>query len=361
MLVSDAHGGRGGIAQYNRDVIDALDGMAVIKEIVVLPRLIEDIGEPPPAKAHYDRGAARGRARFIRQAVVTAIRQGPFDLVFCGHINLMPVAALAKRLTGGKLVLAVHGADVWEPCGSLAARKALSAADMILSVSQFTIDRMASWHSAVRAKARVIPNTIRAERFGMGARNEALAARLGLGGKRVIMTLGRMAADERAKGFDEIIDLMPTLLAQCPQLAYLCAGDGDDRARLEAKAAALGLQGTVVFAGSIPENQKPEYYRLADAFVLASHGEGFGIVLLEAMACGIPVLGSTLDATQEALLHGELGPSANPQDSAALAAAVLLAIERPKAVPNQLGFYAFDRFQSRTETAIGQLLAAKGR
>jgi phosphatidylinositol alpha-1,6-mannosyltransferase len=260
-------------------------------------------------------------------------------------------------LTGGRLILAVHGTDVWEPVASRAAQAALRAADMILSVSQFTIDRMARWHPPVRNKGRVIPNTIRAERFGPAPRDAALAARLGLAGKRVILTLGRMAANERAKGFDEVIEAIPLMRERCPDLVYLCAGDGDDRARLAAKAAALGLGEAVVFAGGISEAQKPEIYRLADAFVLASRGEGFGIVLLEALACGIPVLGSTADATQEALLDGKLGPAVDPRDRAALADAILAVIERPRIVPDGLSHYAFDKFQSRFDAVIGDVMS----
>jgi phosphatidylinositol alpha-1,6-mannosyltransferase len=356
MLVSDAHGGRGGIAQYNRDVIAALSANDRISEIIVLPRLAEPSDYNLPPKVRYDLRATGGQLAFIRRALAAAAKAGPIDVVFCGHINLMPVAAMAKWITRGKLVLAVHGTDVWEPSASFAARVALGAADSIFSVSQFTLDKMSRWHGAAQHKGRVIPNTFRPEGYGMAPPNADLAARLGLTGKRVIMTLGRMASDERAKGFDEVIELMPALLARCPQLAYLCAGDGDDRARLEEKAAELGLSKSVIFAGAVPEEEKPDYYRLADAFVLASRGEGFGIVLLEAMACGIPVVGSTADATQEALLHGELGQSVDPKDGAALADAILAAIDRPKIVPAKLNIFGFERFSAQIGAGIAALV-----
>jgi len=356
MLVSDAHGGRGGIAQYNRDVIAALSANDQISEIVVLPRLAEPSDYSLPPKVRYDWSATGGQIAFIRRTLAAAAAAGRFDLVFCGHINLMPVAALAKWVMRGKLVLAVHGTEVWEPSASLAARLALGAADSIFSVSQFTLDKMARWHGAAKHMGKVIPNTFRPEGYGMAPPSADLAARLGLTGKRVIMTLGRMASDERAKGFDEVIELMPALLARCPLLAYLCAGDGDDRARLEEKVTRLGLSHAVIFAGAVPEQEKPDYYRLADAFILASRGEGFGIVLLEAMACGIPVVGSTADATQEALLHGELGPSVDPKDCAALADAILAAIERPKTVPTKLNKFGFERFCAQISAGISALV-----
>ena len=91
---------------------------------------------------------------------------------------------------------------------------------------------------------------------------------------------------------------------------------GSDHGRLEAKAAALHVLDRVVFSGFVPEEQKADYYRLADAYVMPSRGEGFGIAFLEALACGLPVLGSKLDGGREALLDGALGllvDPANPQ------------------------------------------------
>lgn len=355
MLASDAHGAFGGIAQYNRDAIAALSDLDQVDEIVVLPRKIIDPGFAEPPGVVYDRLAARGRLRFIWRAILAARRGGRFAVVLCGHINLLPVAALVNSMLGARLILAVHGTDVWTPPRSWLARRCMPRADMIWSVSQFTIDRMSSWRSDVQGKARVIPNTVDPARFGMGERDAGLVAGYGLGQKRVIMTLGRMAADEQAKGFDEVIALMPQLLARDPQLVYMCVGDGDDRARLQAKAAGLGVQGAVIFPGNVPEGGKADYYRLADAFVLASHGEGFGIVLLEALACGIPVIGSTADATGEALLHGELGQIVDPQNAASLAEAILAATRRSKSVPAQLAEYSFANFQRRMDDALAAL------
>ena len=77
--------------------------------------------------------------------------------------------------------------------------------------------------------------------------------------------------------------------------------------RLERKAASLGLKGNVVFAGRVSEAEKADHYRLADVFVMPGRQEGFGFVFLEAMACGIPVVASSVDGSREAVLNGELG------------------------------------------------------
>jgi glycosyltransferase involved in cell wall biosynthesis len=352
MLASDAHGGFGGIAQYNRDLIDALVSQPQVAEIVVLVRGIEDPDFAAPAKVTYDRAAAGGAFAFIQRALHQAALGGRFDLVLCGHVNLTPLAFLARWIAGARLVVSVHGTDVWTPPPRRVTGWSLRAADLILSVSAFTAERMRSWLKHPIPPVAVIPNAIAAERFGPGDKDPELVQRHGLAGKRVIMTLGRMAANERAKGFDELIELMPSLHQLCPDLVYLCAGDGDDRARLEAKARDLGCGHIVRFTGRVPEARKADYFRLADAYVHPSQMEGFGIVLLEALACGIPVVGSTLDATEEALLHGELGCAVDPYDKEALTDTILDAINQPKRVPERLSYYAHENFSARVGKAL---------
>jgi glycosyltransferase involved in cell wall biosynthesis len=103
-----------------------------------------------------------------------------------------------------------------------------------------------------------------------------------------------------------VINVMPDLLKRFPTLRYMIAGEGDDRGWLEKKASALGLSKQIIFTGRISEQGKASHYSLADAYVMPSYGEG-GIVFLEAMACGLPVVGSKVDGSREALLDGQLG------------------------------------------------------
>jgi glycosyltransferase involved in cell wall biosynthesis len=169
------------------------------------------------------------------------------------------------------------------------------------------------------------------------------------------MTFGRLAANERYKGFDRLIDAVPALRARDPAIAYLIAGDGDDRARLEAKARDLGVAEHVVFAGMVDEAEKADHYRLADVYAMPSSGEGFGFVLLEAMACGIPAIGSTADGTREAMREGLLGPVIDPDDQSVLVDAVLASLSRPRAIPEGLDYFAFPAFVQRLAAMTGRL------
>ena len=181
--------------------------------------------------------------------------------------------------------------------------------------------------------------------------------RYNLEGKTVLMTLGRLVYAERYKGFDEVLDVLPALAAVNPRLAYLIAGDGSDRRRLEKKVRALGLMDRVVFAGLVPEAEKADHYRLADAYIMASRGEGFGFVLLEAMACGIPVVASKLDGGREAVRDGQLGMLVDPGDADALKRAILETLERPAGVvPEGLAYFSFPHFEARVHGLIGQVL-----
>jgi glycosyltransferase involved in cell wall biosynthesis len=180
-------------------------------------------------------------------------------------------------------------------------------------------------------------------------RDQALEARYGLGGHPVIMTLGRLSRSERYKGVDEVMDVLLSLREKIPNLKYLIVGDGDDRARLEAKAGSLGLTQHVVFANQASETEKVAHYSLGDVFVMPSSGEGFGIVLLEAAACGLPVIGSAIDGSREALLGGALGQLVDPRNSDELEKAILgsLTANQKKLRPPGLETYFVAAFQTK--------------
>ncbi|MCX7898804.1 MAG: glycosyltransferase, partial [Methylocystis sp.] len=158
-----------------------------------------------------------------------------------------------------------------------------------------------------------------------------------------------MEAGERYKGVDEILDLTPRLAARFPDFAYLVVGGGDDRARLEEKAARLGVGAHVVFTGEVSDAAKPAHYLLADLFAMPSMGEGFGIVLIEAAACGVPVLGGALDGSREALLDGALGVLVDPRCADSLYAALESALAAPAAPRRKNGVehYSWDAFRTR--------------
>jgi glycosyltransferase involved in cell wall biosynthesis len=360
MLVSDAHGGFGGIAQYNRDAIDAISAMPSVREIVVVPRIINETTFEAPPKVRYVHEASNGQRAFLLSSARETMRGQGYDFVYCAHMNLLPVAAAASRVRSCPLVLSIYGTDAWFKPRSTWTTKALAQVSLVLSISQLTMNRLLDWSPPLRAEQAIVPNAIRAEEYTLGKKAPDLIERYGLGGRRVIMTLGRMDPDERAKGFDEIIDVMPRLARSNSDIVYLCAGDGGDRPRLEAKAIANGVGDRILFTGRIPEERKADHYRLADAYIMPSRWEGFGFVVLEALACGIPVVASTADGTREAVRNGELGLLVDPSDSEGLERAILEALSRPKAIQPGLDYFSFANFEKRLAAALGRVVPVPG-
>lgn len=355
-LVPDAFGGRGGIAKFNRDLLSALLAHPSELDVVAMPRVIVEPVGKIPHRLTFLNEAAGTKARYVSHLGRLLSLDRHFDGVICGHINLLPLAVLAARRCQCAMLLIVHGIEVWTaPRNRLKAamtRHLVRHASALVTVSAHTHRRMASWLDTDGVPAFVVPNCIDVSAFGPGPGRQDLIERYGLQDRTVLMTLARLSAAERYKGVDEVIDLLPTLAEDVPNVAYLVCGDGDDRARLEQKARALGLQDRVVFAGYIPDDEKADHYRLADAFVMPGRGEGFGIVYLEALACGVPVVASEVDASREAVLNGELGAIVNPDDATDIRRGILAALECRHEVPHRLDHFSTDRFAERWHAVV---------
>jgi glycosyltransferase involved in cell wall biosynthesis len=354
-LCTDAFGGRGGIAQFNRDFCHALTAEPLDADMTVFPRVapVEDLGNLPNGLT-YQTDAAGSKLSYAFNVIrgTFNVQRPTFDAVFCGHINLLPVAAFAAWLQNAPLWLIIHGIDAWEPPNSVLAQLSLRAVDRFVSVSQHTLDRFVDWAPLTADEGHVIPDCIDPEPYDPGPKPSELLTRYGLHGQTVLLTLSRLSSAEQYKGHDEVLEALPELLNETPDLCYLICGDGDDRPRLEAKAHRLGLGDHVLFAGYVPEEEKADHYRLADAFVMPGRGEGFGIVYLEAMACGIPVVASSADASQEAVRHGELGIVVDPDNSPELEEAILRALKNDRGVPEGLDFFSLQQFVRRWQSHL---------
>lgn len=354
-LISDAFGGKGGIAKFNRDFLSSMSAMPACGEVVVVPRLIQtDMGVLPP-RITYVSEAAKGKVRFIWSAIAQAL-DGPFDVVISGHINLAPLAFILSKFASAKSAMVIHGIDAWAPHRSGLVRASVRQFDRIISVSQVTGGRFLDWSKVDPSRIVILPNCVSLDQFTDGPRSEFLARKLGVDDMTVLLTVGRLSQQERYKGFDEVIRALPELRKTIPALKYVICGEGPDRPRLEALVEKFKVNDNVVFAGFIPEDQKADYYRIADAYVMPSSGEGFGIVFLEAMACGVPVMGSILDGGREALLDGRLGVLVNPRVEADVVDGIRRTLARTRGVPPGLDSFSNSKFRERVSSIVMNLL-----
>lgn len=345
-LLPDAYGGFGGIAQYNRDLLDALSASEPVEAIVSLTRHAPDPGYALPAKLS-EFILPGNPARYAMAAAARALRLRP-DVILCGHFNLLPVAVLLKRLIGCPVVLEAYGIEAWRR-ESRVRMWSIEQVNMVIAISRFTREQLRRWSGLAPHQIKLVPNAVHLRQYRQAAKPEYLVRRYGLEGRRVLLTIGRLPGSERYKGHDRIITLLPELIAQVPDLAYLIVGDGNDRARLEELVSATGNQDRVVFAGRIAEEEKIDHYNLADAFAMPSLSEGFGFVFLEAAACGLPVLGGSRDGSRDALVDGQLGLLVDPEEAGALLDGLARILRSDKQVPACLGPFDFPRFKTQIE------------
>jgi len=206
--------------------------------------------------------------------------------------------------------------------------RAVRGADHVITVSGALRDVAISLGADPR-RVQVIGNGIDLSKFTPVPRSEA-RTELGLPlDARVLVTVGTLV--ER-KGFHRVIEVLPGLLRRFPDLHYLIVGgsgpEGDDSARLKAQVSALGIERSVHFLGPIAPERLRVPLSAADLFVLASSYEGWANVLLEAMACGVPVVATDVGGNAQVVNEARLGAIVPFGDSPALESAIERALEQ---------------------------------
>ena len=364
----------GGIQAVNEDTLQVMaDAWPDGRHRVVLywnrtdPRPADDAGRRRvrviPCSMR-SRGLARVRFALAFAGMLLARRP---DLVVVGHVDLAPLAWLARIACGVPYVVWAHGAEVWELRRKLRVAS-LAGADRVVAVSRDTAARLAGIAPEVAERTVIIPPAVRS-RF-RPASGAAVRRRLGLeDDAQVLLTVARLRDAERYKGCDDVLRALPQVLARAPRTRYVIAGEGDDLPRLRALAGRLGVRDAVVFAGAAPDRDLPAYYNACDLFVMPSRGEGFGIVFIEALACGKPVIAGDAGGSGDAVLDGGLGRMVSPGQPDRLARVVLDHLEGRwppeltdparlrRSCVERFGFAAFDR---RVQDLVRSVAARQG-
>jgi glycosyltransferase involved in cell wall biosynthesis len=156
--------------------------------------------------------------------------------------------------------------------------------------------------------------------FSPGPRPDALARRLGVVGAPVVLYLGSL---EPRKNLGFLLEVWADVVRSRPDARLVVAGGGRLDAELRGQARRLGVEPFVLFTGHVPAAEKLDYYRLADMLVFPSTLEGFGLVVAEAMSCGLPVLVSDRGSLPELVVPAAGGLLADPTDRAAFVRGIL--------------------------------------
>ena len=245
----------------------------------------------------------------------------------CGH-----AAVLLGRWFGLPTTVTMRGTEVSLAADPARRRRivaALQGATRVFAVSD-SLRRHAGALGVDRDKVQVVGNGVDLDRF-FPVDRVAARARFGIAAEApVLATVGGLV--ER-KGFHRVIELLPRLRERHPGLRYLAVGgpgpEGDIGARLQAQARELGVADVTIFTGTLPADELRWPLSAADVFVLPTRNEGWANVLLEAMACGLPVVASDVGGNAEVVSRPELGTIVPFGDAEALFAALDGALSQP--------------------------------
>ncbi len=360
---------KGGIQAFSRHFIEALSAESPSKDVRVLVKndfpgdVPDDLFRLFNVCGHWPSPVRT--PRFALECLRYALRERP-GLIVSTHLHFGPLAQIVREITGTPYVLVAHGIDAWR-LNNRSRRNALRQADLVLAVSRYTRDWLVREAGLDSGRVRILPNTFSPEQFAIRAKSPRLLRKYGLTPQTpVILTVCRLAGGERYKGYDQIIKALPRILREVPGARYLLVGTGPDRPRIEKLIAEAGVQAAVVLAGLVPDEELVEHYNLCDVFAMPSKAEGFGIVYLEALACGKPALAGNQDGSRDALADGELGLLVDPDDTDEIAAEIILVLRREHPHPNIFQpellrrrvteLFGFEAFKFAVADRLGQFL-----
>jgi len=354
--------GIGGIQEVSRQTISALLNISARGNSSLCLLGLND----PPGTHEFSagthkvnfRGFGRSKLRFVLAALQNAMKKP--RVVLAAHPNLAPPAAWMKRLAPQtKLIVIAHGIDVWQPLPSRR-RAALLSADIVLAPSTSTVQKLTEVQGVPPEKIRKIPWPLDLDVLNLADAPEPLAPAKGFPPSPVILTVGRWAASEKYKGADDLIHALAQLRVAFPGLNLVAVGTGDDLPRLQKIAADLGVSGSIKFLTGLSKQELAACYAHADIFALPSTGEGFGLVFLEAMAFGKPIVAAAAGGSTDLVEDGVNGILVPPNDRQALTAA-LDRLLRDEPLRKSLGRrgaeivrrkYAFHHFQSQIAAVL---------
>jgi len=313
----DAFSQTGGIENFNKAFMKALSDLSRENNMNFLSVSVYDCDpdERYIAKENY-KGFSGSRIGSSLYAIKKCIE---YDQVILGHINLAIVGIIIKIIKPrAKIILIAHGIEVWEKLHFIKGAF-LRRIHKIFAVSNFTKEKLVSVNKVDPAMVEILHNTLDPyfKIPDFFEKPSYLLERYKINkNTKVILTVTRIAETETAKGYEKVIEILPDLVKVDPDIIYILAGKHDEREGLKIKKLVgnLRMQNNFILTGYIPESELSDHYLLADVFVLPSKKEGFGIVFIEALACGLTVIAGNSDGSSDALNNGEFGILVDPED-----------------------------------------------
>ena len=267
------------------------------------------------------------------------------------HPNLAPLGLLVRLIRPRcRSLVATYGIDVWSRI-CWWRRFALQKASLVTALSSYTGEKLLEVHKVPSQKIRILPPALDPD-FSQGG-EVSCDSKLNFPKGKILLTVARLAATERYKGIETVIQAIRGVLVEVPDIHYVIIGDGDNRTRLEDLVQDLGLEDRVLFLGIKRGMELATCYQACDIFVMPSKKEGFGLVFIEAMAFGKPVVGGKHAGTLDVIVEGKTGFMVKYGDVQGLAECLVPLLKDEK-LRNRLGeagrrrvqeHYTFSKFK----------------
>jgi phosphatidyl-myo-inositol dimannoside synthase len=351
----------GGIQRYTATFVRAMKELFEEKDVRFLAVQAREKGE-----GQGSRLGGGVKASFLGKALRETAAWRP-DLVVCAHVGLAPLGWLLRALWSHQYWVVAYGIEVWGKLPKLK-RRALVRSDRLVAISAFTREQLIRRQGVLPERTYLLPPTLETEWL---SRAVTRAANPRQERRPTLLTVSRLNETERYKGHDVVLRALLEAREKVPGVLYVVVGDGDDRPRLEKLTKSLGLGNSVRFVGGVSFEELMTYYRDCDVFLMPSNtvldesapkGEGFGIVFLEAMAYGKPVIGPNFGAPSEFICDGKHGLLVNPEDSGDVARALIDLLTSPKRA-QEMGAagrdwvqreYCYEQFCKRVRLLFGE-------
>lgn len=306
-------------------------------------------------------GFASNKIQFVKELFKN---RNSFKHIIVGHINLaIPVFLLSLFNKKLKITVIAHGIEVWDTQIKFKS-KLLKRADKIIAVSNFTKQKLIKNNSISENKIEVLHNSLDAffEPNSIEPNIDYLKNRYKITeNEKIVLTITRIDSKENYKGYDVVIDCLAEIKKENPEIKfkYILAGKYDDIAfsQIKSQLKQCNLENETIVSGFVNTNELRDHYKLADVFILPSSKEGFGIVFIEAIACGTPVIAGKGNGTDEALQFGKLGTLVNTQNQKEIKQALLNNLTKTNQQKNKLAHpYSFKEYEERVKQTFNYLL-----
>ena len=362
LFLTDCYGGRGGIAQYNRNLINSLTSIKNLKEITIFQRKIVYKPEKIPKKVNLVSNISNSKVNYILKTIYHSMFGKKYDIIFCCHIHLLPFAWLLSLRNNCTLVLIIYGEEAWKPTKHIISNFFCRKIDHLCSIRHYTAKKFFEWAKISNKKYTYLPNCIEPEKYVGKLKNKKIIKKYNLKNKKIIISCARLDQEDKYKGVDETIQALGDISKKIPNIFYIIIGDGNDKIRLEQKAKKLKVDHLILFLGKVNEKTKIEIYKIGHVMSMPGSRSTFDrypfrFVNLEGLASGMHVLCSNLKYRSDLKDKNiKMLNQVNPNNQKKIVNKIIYLLNKKKKISPNLKNLHFKYFKNKVLNLYSELI-----